>query len=72
MKLPNRENARVSEQKITAYLLSMTHPTGRDKAAFFWKFGFAPENWQLLRDALLQHADIHEVAASEDTLFGMW
>ena len=35
LKLPNYENAVVSEAKITGYLLSTKHRDGRSKAEFF-------------------------------------
>ena len=45
---------RIDRDKIDEYLL---HPIkGRGKAAFFQAFGFAPERWEELRDALLDHA----------------
>jgi hypothetical protein len=39
MKLPNHEHALVPQEKITGYLLSLTHRDGRHKAAFFVSFG---------------------------------
>lgn len=35
MKLPDREAAVVSEQKIVEYLLNPLHPEGSSKAEFF-------------------------------------
>ncbi len=52
------------------YLLSTTHRDGRHKAVFFGGFGFAPDNWQELVDALIRHAGDHEVAKEEDSPFG--
>jgi hypothetical protein len=43
MKLRNYEQAVVSESKITEYLLSDTHPEGKEKAAFFERFGFSAD-----------------------------
>jgi hypothetical protein len=70
VKLPNYENATVSQDKITGYLLSATHRDGRHKAAFFTSFGFTAAHWQELAAALLQHAAAHEVAKEEDSPFG--
>jgi len=63
-KLPNVEQAYIDARKITAYLLNTAHPFGGAKAAFFKRFEFGAENWELLRDALLAHAKYHEIARS--------
>jgi len=52
MTLPDGDRARVDQTKITEYLLSQSHPDGRAKAEFFMRFGFRPENWQVLAEAL--------------------
>jgi hypothetical protein len=64
------EVAQVPERKLTAYLLSHSHPAGRSKAAFFLRFGFAADAWRVLADALVRHAARHEVAAVGDSPFG--
>ena len=71
MKLPNLDNADVSEEKITEYLLSSTHRDGRHKAAFFTSFGFRPEDWQALAKALQDHARQHDVTKEEPSPFGV-
>ena len=68
MKLPNYEQAVLPERKITAYLLSSTHPDGRDKEKFFTAFGFSVEHWEILKDTLLRHIVDNEVAKIEDSL----
>ena len=70
MLLPNVENAVLRQEKITEYLLSQTHPVGRHKAEFFTRHGFSLETWECLADALLSHANTHEVAKVEVTRFG--
>lgn len=70
MRLPNARAAVVPREKITGYLLSLEHRTGRGKARFFAQFGFAPESWEALALALRQHAAVHDVAGAEDTAFG--
>jgi len=70
MKLPNWQRAWVPEPKITAYLLSLTHRVGRGKAGFFRAFGFRPEEWERLADALIEHAAENDVASVEDSPFG--
>jgi hypothetical protein len=70
VKLPNGAQAVVPERKITNYLLSMTHRDGRSKAAFFLRFGFTPDRWEALADALRRHALDNDVVEREDTPFG--
>jgi hypothetical protein len=69
MKIPNAENVVVERAKIVDYLLSDTHTDGRHKAAFFRRFGFDPQRWQQLADALQAHARQHE-AREEPSPFG--
>ncbi|NJN66584.1 MAG: hypothetical protein HC884_07640 [Chloroflexaceae bacterium] len=70
MKLPNYSQALIAESKITDYLLSLTHLRGQSKARFFLRFGFSPSAWQVLADALWQHAATHEVVQVEPTPIG--
>lgn len=70
MKLPQCEQVIVPQRKVTEYLLSPAHRTGRNKAAFFTRFGFSAEAWETLSDALRHHALEHDVIATEDTPFG--
>jgi hypothetical protein len=51
--LPNIDHAVVSERKLTAYLLSLEHESGRGKARFFHRFGFHPDRWHGLKEALI-------------------
>jgi hypothetical protein len=70
VKLTNVERAEIPEEKITGYLLSITHRDGRHKAAFFIAHGFAAEDWETLANALRRHAAENEVAKTEQTPFG--
>jgi hypothetical protein len=70
MKIPNIDQARVSEAKIKEYLLSETHPDGREKAAFFTRFGFSVAQWEQLAQALLNHAATYEVMQTTSTRHG--
>jgi hypothetical protein len=63
MKLPNYENAVVAEAKLTNYLLNEAHPSGKDKAAFFMRFGFAAAEWKILKQALLNHGAANQVTS---------
>ncbi|MGH9947191.1 MAG: DUF6883 domain-containing protein [Pyrinomonadaceae bacterium] len=71
MKLPNHEIAIAPRGKIMDYLLSFVHKDGRAKAAFFSKFGFGVENWEVLAVALKNHAAEHDEKKQEATLFGI-
>jgi uncharacterized protein DUF6883 len=70
VKLPNHQNAVVSESEISGYLLSSSHAYGRHKTAFFTRFGFSADAWKTLAQALLEHASQNEVARTEDSAFG--
>jgi hypothetical protein len=69
-KLPNVNKAIIPQKKITNYLLSPTHSSGRDKAVFFRRFGFTSDSWEVLAQALQQHAVRHEVVKIEASPFG--
>lgn len=71
MKLPNRDKAIVAEAKIARYLLDLTHPVGRSKAVFFLAFGFIIEEWSVMADALIRHADEHDITKSEEAEDGL-
>ncbi len=70
-RLPGMEDGFVDERKVTEYLLSTDHPTGRFKAQFFVGLGFRLDAWEELRNALLRHARENDVADSMVTEFGI-
>jgi len=70
MKLPNTDNLVVEREKILDYLLNPRHRLGGSKARFFDRFGFTPEHWQQLAEALRIHGQTHEVRRSRQTGFG--
>ena len=70
MELPNVEQVVVNRAKIVDYLLSQSHRDGQHKAVFFRRFGFTPDRWQELADALKLHAAKHGVAREEPSPFG--
>ena len=70
MKLPNADQSRVDREKVTDYLLSVTHPEGSAKAEFFSRFGFRSENWVVLADALRKHGATHSVAKTVESSYG--
>lgn len=71
MKLPGRAQAAITEQKVTGYLLSLTHPVGASKARYFIRHGFTANNWRVFADALRRHAEENEVAATAQTPRGV-
>ena len=62
MNLPHAQEAVVTQNKIENYLLNPGHPIGGGKAGFFLRFGFSRGRWNLLADALRQHALANPVA----------
>ena len=52
MTVPNAENAVVPPEKLTTYLLALSHPVGGSKARFFRAHGFDDDNAGLLADGL--------------------
>jgi|ERR1035438_5723560 hypothetical protein len=70
MKLPHAEAAVIEREKIVAYLLNPRHRFGATKAHFFSSYGFVPEKWELLADALREHGQKHEVSKIVETGFG--
>jgi hypothetical protein len=70
VKLPNYDQATIPKAKITDYLLSTTHRDGRSKAMFFTRYGFSVEAWQLLAQALLNHAAYNLITKIENSPFG--
>ncbi len=52
------------------YLLNQEHPRGKDKAAFFTRFGFSVAEWKVLAEALVTHAEAHEVSDTLHTAEG--
>ena len=68
MNLPFAHRLRIDQSKIVGYLLS--HSSGQGKAAFFLGFGFRPENWVALADALTAQAQGNPVVAQVDSLYG--
>jgi hypothetical protein len=67
MQLPNRLQAYIPSQKLSAYLLSETHAIGKAKANFFRALGFNETNVHLLEHGLLtlaHSATVQEVVST--------
>ena len=62
MKLPHVERAQVSPEKVSAYLLSDTHPIGRFQARFFHALGYRANAWEVLERDLLNVARTADAA----------
>ena len=70
MKLPNLDRLIIEQEKVADYLLNPTHRYGASKARFFNEFGFQRENWELLAEALREHAQTSEIVRTTETGFG--
>ena len=53
MLVPNAEKAFVPPEKLSAYLLNVSHPVGSSKAQFFRAHGFGDHTADLLAERLL-------------------
>ena len=71
MDLPHTSQARVEHTKLIGYLLSPTHPDGRSKAALFAQFGFTPNDWEVLQDALRRHGLVNPVVLEVESAYGV-
>ena len=71
MKLPNSESAFIPKAKLTNYLLSETHPDGKQKAKLFKAVGFNETNVPLLEISLLDIAHTQGVKAIVKTIHGI-
>lgn len=68
--IPNTDQAVIDPAKLRDYLLSLSHPVGRYKAATFLSMGYSQAGWQLLEaDLREQHLSRHAVHAG-DNRFG--
>jgi len=70
MKLPKRQNAYVSPDKLKEYLLSKTHPVGRWKSKLFRGLGFDETNVDLFEKRLLAVANSENVKESKTSEHG--
>ena len=68
--LPAIERAQIDPAKVRDYLLSVVHPAGRFKAVVFQALGYKSEEWEKLRDDLLELARTTEAAPGQSSTFG--
>jgi hypothetical protein len=71
MKVPFLNAAVVPDRKLTGYLLAATHPDGAAKANFLLRFGFGLDAPDVLRQALLDHVRVNDVAAARPNAYGV-
>lgn len=70
MGMPHREHLVVEASKLADYLLSPTSPRGKDKAAFFQRFGYTIANMAQFAEALKEHGQTHQVTSTIETPYG--
>jgi hypothetical protein len=70
MPIPDFERALIPREKITGYLLSLSHPVGRAKAKFFRAHGYSDYNTQVLAEALRRIAAEGQIVEQERTDYG--
>lgn len=67
MALPDAQRALIPDEKITRYLLSLSHLVGGAKAKFFRAHGYSEANVEVLAEALRQIAATGERVEHEDS-----
>src|SRR6059036_3073250 len=70
MRLPRGDAAIVDPQKLTGYCSNLEHPRGKHKARVFANLGFAAENADELRAALLRAAASGDAQPAASDRFG--
>lgn len=71
MTVPNAERALIATEKLTGYLLNMSHKRGGPKARLLLGFGYRSDNPQSLEsDLRVQHLSL-EVTRTHESAFGV-
>ena len=70
MKLPNNKKAVISRGKLTNYILSETHITGKFKAKYFNKLGFNKANVDVFEQSIRNIAEAQDVVEILETSYG--
>ena len=55
-RMPRAYRAEIEPRKVRDYLLDEDHDEGGTKALFFAGYGFRRQHWEILAQALLEHA----------------
>jgi hypothetical protein len=67
---PDASRAIVEAAKVRDYLLSAHHPIGRFKSVVFFALGYSPDQWQRLRDDLINLLVAGEIEWGEASSYG--
>lgn len=71
MRIPNAEQASIPAEKLTEYLLDLSHPVGGAKARWFLSLGYDPGHPASLSDDLLDFVRRSDTFSSEESPFGV-
>jgi hypothetical protein len=71
VKLPNSEQALISEDKVSSYLLNAEHKRGGSKAALLLAYGYSREHWYRLADDLRRDHLTADLALERATPYGV-
>ncbi len=71
MNVPNADRAEISSEKIIDYLLDPEHEDGGPKAKFFLGWGFQPDAWDVMAQALNAQIVNYPFAEEVVTPFGV-
>ncbi|HUT09918.1 MAG TPA: hypothetical protein VMY42_05445 [Thermoguttaceae bacterium] len=71
MPIPNAQSAFIPPEKLTQYLLNVTHPVGSPKARWFMSLGYHPDNPDQLGVDLLDIVRKSSDYVDEVTEFGV-
>ena len=70
MQLPNRALAIIAQEKLTEYLLNVSHKRGGTKARLLGQFGYTVQNWGQLEADIRSCLEI-DVAVVRTTDYGI-
>jgi len=69
--LPNYQNAEIPREKIEGYVLSPSHPAGKNKAIVFESaLGLNRDHWEMLSKAILDELAYHEAVLRRNDAYG--
>jgi hypothetical protein len=71
MPIPNAELAAVPPEKVTDYLLNLSHPVGGAKARWFASLGYHPNRPEQLADDLLEVVRRGDQFTTDRSSFGV-
>ena len=68
--MPGARGAAVAPNRIRGFLLDENHAGNKGRAKFLTRDGFSSTQWEVLRDALIEHANNNDVLETETTKHG--